>query len=169
MQETTSFPFYSVYQCKMLNKEASTKLCGLPASLYNKLALWVRDLFCGCQFPDFLSNSFGILRHYNSLTDTNLCLSHLNRLVSGFWSIQVSATKMFKLFSSVKNPFRFSERNDVCTSVYNPQPSISLLKQLSVITPWNVTVPPESAQQTQCLKLTKHYSPGELLNVMTFL
>lgn len=51
---------------------------------------------------------------------------------------QVSATKMFKLFSSVINPFRFSEQN-----VY----------ELSVITPWNVTAPLESAQQTQCLKL----------------
>lgn len=65
---------------------------------------------------------------------------------------QVSATKMFKLFSSVINPFRFSEQN-VCTSVNNPRPSICLLYELSVITPWNVTAPLESAQQTQCLKL----------------
>lgn len=65
---------------------------------------------------------------------------------------QVSATKMFKLFSSVINPFRFFEQN-VCTSVNNPRPSICLLYELSVITPWNVTAPLESAQQTQCLKL----------------
>lgn len=69
---------------------------------------------------------------------------------------QVSATKMFKLFSSVINPFRFSEQN-VCTSVNNPRPSICLLYELSVITPWNVTAPLESplesVQQTQCLKL----------------
>lgn len=52
---------------------------------------------------------------------------------SGLWLLwpkQVSATKMFKLFSSVINPFRFSEQNDVCTSVYNPQPLISLLRHL---------------------------------------
>lgn len=39
------------------------------------------------------------------------------------------------------------------TSVNNPRPSICLLYELSVITPWNVTAPLESAQQTQCLKL----------------
>lgn len=126
MQETTSLPFYSVYHYKMLNKEASTKLCGQSASLCNKLALWVRDLFCGCQLPDFLSNCFGILQQMIQICVCHMWFVSLKILPLWLNLKPVSVTKMLKLFSSVINPFWFSQQTSAQVSTIPSMQSVPL-------------------------------------------